>query len=120
MVKANGFSLAEVIVALTMLSVAVLSVSSAAAAGARWLREAEAETGAALFGSALLDSIAADARPGVGQDSSTRYQANWTVTDSAGSLIVKLAVSYIDGTRARAVALETRTAPKLPLVQRVF
>jgi prepilin-type N-terminal cleavage/methylation domain-containing protein len=120
MVKRNGFSLAEVIVALTMLGVAVLSVSSVAAAGARWLREAEAETGAALFGTAMLDSIAADARPGMGQDSSARYVADWLVTDSAGRMTVLLNVSYVDGTRARTVRLATLAMHKVPVVNRVF
>ncbi|MGH7551691.1 MAG: hypothetical protein ACREMQ_01520 [Longimicrobiales bacterium] len=109
-----GFSLAEALVALVLVGVAVLSLGGAAHAAARLLREAAFSQGAALEAEAVLDSLA-EARV-TGRDVFIRgpYTLSWSAVDSAGVHRLELAIGYPGGSVTRQLGFSRITTPAPP------
>ena len=78
MVTRAGFSLVEVIVALTLLSVGILGVAAGGILATRLLRAAELQETVTNDARALLDSLLEYNVIGAGSDSSSRYRVDWT------------------------------------------
>ena len=85
---ARGFSLVEVIVALTLLSVGLLAVAATAAAAARLLRNAEAHEDLFSRAQSVLDSVAANRLSGSGEIRIALDRLEWTA--SSGSVVVRV------------------------------
>jgi hypothetical protein len=106
----GGFSVAEALVALVLVGVAVLSLGGAANAAARMLLDAALTQGAALEAEVVLDSLA-DARVrGAGVIVRSPYTLSWTAVDSAGLHRAEILVRYAAGGGARQFGLARLTA----------
>jgi Tfp pilus assembly protein PilV len=95
-----GFSLAEALVALVLVGVAVLSLGGAAAAAARLLREAALAQGAAQAAEAVFDSVAAGSA-GSGTVLRGAFTIDWAAIDSGAARHVRVDVRYASGSAAR-------------------
>lgn len=105
-----GSTLAEALVALLLIGVAVLSLGGAASAAAAALRGAALEQGAVLAAEALLDSLAAEADVQPGELMRGPWTLQWMITDSAGSRLIELEVRYADGNAERRLRFGLRSA----------
>ena len=98
MVGKRGFGLIEVIVALTLLGVALLGVAGTTTLAARMMREAQADEHATLEAMQVLDSLMQVDTPRTGQRQSGRIALTWTVsTDSTGLNTIDLSLRYSNG-----------------------
>ena len=103
MVGRRGFGLIEVVVALTLLSVALLGIAGTATLAARMIREAQGDEQATLEAMQVLDSLMQLDTPRTGQRQAGRVALAWTVsTDSAGLSTIDLALRYPNGSALRA------------------
>lgn len=105
-----GSTLAEALVALLLIGVAVLSFGGAASAAAAMLRGAALEQGAVLTAQAVLDSLAAEAVVQPGELVRGPCTLQWSVVDSAGSRLIELEVRYADGSAERQLRFGLRSA----------
>jgi prepilin-type N-terminal cleavage/methylation domain-containing protein len=115
----DGFSLAEVIIALLLLGIAVLSYGAASATAARLLRGAELATGAALLAAATLDSLGRNPLAGADSVRSGPFRGAWIGTDTAGGVLLEIDVQYHDGDRLRSRTFATFAAPAPPRIDRL-
>lgn len=114
MTRRPGFTLAEVLVAMMLLGVGILSLTTAAAAGRSALREAAAESRALLAGSSVLDSLVRLTAPQAGSSTIGPDSISWTVLALTAGIRVDLVVRFRDGTAARSLALTGVAAPPPP------
>lgn len=103
-----GSVLAEAIVALVLIGVAVVSLGGAASAAAAMLRSAVLEQGAALEAEAVLDSLTAEAAVAPGVRTRGPWTLEWTATDTAGTQLIDLEVRYEDGAAERRLGFSVR------------
>jgi prepilin-type N-terminal cleavage/methylation domain-containing protein len=102
MVKRHGFGLVEVIVALTLVGVALLGVAGSALTAAALLRQAEASEQGALQALQLIDSLALIQLPTSGAQQFDRFDISWLVRpDSTGLQHIDVEVAYGDGRALR-------------------
>jgi len=102
MVKRSGFSLIEVLVAMTLLSVALLGVAGSALYAAQLLRQAQARERSTFEAMQVMDSLAGVRTPSSGQRSVDNIELQWVVsTMSVGPASIDLTVSYRDGSARR-------------------
>ena len=114
MIRRHGFTLAEVLVAMMLLGIGVLSLAAAAAAGRSALREAAAESRALLAGSSVLDSLVRLTAPQPGSLTVGPDSVSWSATPISAGVRIDLAVRFRDGTAARTLALTGVAAPPPP------
>lgn len=112
MVTRPGFTLVEVVVALTLLSVAVLSLAASGGLAAGLLRTAEREEAAARLAGSLLDSLVLVPEPGTGTLTRDHLLARWR--GSRGTT-VEVWVSYSDAGTARIHYWTARSLGDLPV-----
>jgi len=86
MVTRRGFSLLEVIVALTLLSIAMLAVASSGLLAARLLSQAEAAEMTAVRAQSVLDSLVINNVRGSGRLVADGYRIEWTAGDTRVSV----------------------------------
>ena len=91
--RRGAFSLVEVIVALTLLSVGLLAVAASAAMAATVLRQSELAEEAAFAASQVLDSLAVAAAPVSARQSRGPLELEWTVSQSERTLHIDLSVA---------------------------
>lgn len=82
MVNRRGFGLVEVIVAMTLIAVGVMSIAAGAAFSSRLLRIAENEEDAAHIAETIIDSIAYSGTRASGASDVGRFHAEWTAAAS--------------------------------------
>lgn len=108
-----GVSLVEALVALTALSIGLVSLGGAATAASTLLRRAALEQGAAREAVLLMDSLAWLSSPGSGAVTRGAYTLSWTGTDSAGLGDVVIRVEFRAGEAARTEQFRARTMAPL-------
>jgi prepilin-type N-terminal cleavage/methylation domain-containing protein len=106
-----GFTLVEVLVSITVLSVAVLCMAASGALAAGLLRTAEREEAAARLAGSLLDSLVLVPDAGSGTVSSGDLFARWE--GSRGGTIA-VWVSYTDAGSPRVHYWSARSLSDLP------
>lgn len=109
-----GFTLAEVLVATLLLGIGVLSLTTAAAAGRKALREAAAESRALLAGSSVLDSLVRLTSPQPGSSTLGPDSVSWSVVPASAGVRVDLEVTFRDGTAMRTLVLTGVASPPPP------
>jgi prepilin-type N-terminal cleavage/methylation domain-containing protein len=106
----SGFTLIEVMVAVTMLAVGVVALASAAASTTRMIGRGRIDTRAAQLATLKLDSLRALALTATprctglatgGPDAVTNVSLSWTVTVAGTGRTVAVSASYatVGGTR---------------------
>ena len=111
MVARRGFGLIEVVVALTLLSVALLGIAATATLAGRMVREGQADEEAAVEAMQVLDSLMQERQPTAGQRHAGRVSLAWTVTtDSAGLSTIDIAARYPNGSQLRTASLRALSA----------
>ena len=83
-----AFSLVEVIVAMTVLSIGSLAVTASTIVSVRTFNRAEQQENALREAEAVLDSLLAAPAASPGSRASTHLTLSWTVSDSSGVVIV--------------------------------
>lgn len=107
-----GYTLVEVIVAMTLLAVGLVGIVAMEGLAVRWLREAEAHSDAIEVAGTVLDSLLTVAVPEAGERTESRYQVRWA-TEPVGMMTrIDLEVAYHDGTAGRRVRFEMFHAPQ--------
>jgi type II secretory pathway pseudopilin PulG len=96
MVKRGGFTLVEVIVAISLLTLAVLTFAASVTVAAAMLRSAGREEAAARLAASLLDSLLLEPAPGSGSVRNGDLTAEWS---GAAGGHVTLSVSYEEAGR---------------------
>lgn len=90
MVRRGGFGLVEVIVAMTLIAIGIMSIAAGAAFSSRLLRIAENGEDAARIAEVLIDSIAYSGTGGAGSADIERFHAQWTAAGSGVRLDMTL------------------------------
>jgi prepilin-type N-terminal cleavage/methylation domain-containing protein len=111
MVKRPGFTLVEVVVSITLLSVAVLAFAASGALAAGLLRTAEREDAATRLAASLLDSLALVPDPGAGLMVQGAMAASWSGTRSGS---IALSISYVDAGQPRLLRWSGYSLADLP------
>lgn len=114
MVRRAGFTLVEVLVATTLLSVAILTLCATGALACGLIRTAQKEEAAARIAGTLLDSLMHAASPGSGTLAEGGVVVAWKAEASGA---ITLSVSYADGGVRRAhtwTGRSLRFLPELP------
>src|SRR5512142_704193 len=82
----EGFSLIEILFAVTFLAIGILAVASMIPAGTRGVTQSRALTSGLMAAQVKLEDLKGTAftslTPGTYSDSTTWYHRTWTVTDS--------------------------------------
>jgi general secretion pathway protein I len=104
--RARGFTLLEVLLAFTLLAVAMGLLISTLGGGLRQVAEAEYETEAALHAQSILDGLGTlqPIRPGTTDGTSADERFRWTMS-----------IAEIEDPAPREVAAATPGAPAVPL-----
>jgi prepilin-type N-terminal cleavage/methylation domain-containing protein len=113
MVMRRGFGLVEVIVAMTLLGVGVLSIAAGAAFASRIVSIAETEENAARLAATILDSLAVLPSWTDGVTDTDRLHARWSAGAAGDEATVVISVRT-DSTTV--FTYMTTTPPRLPLV----
>ncbi len=114
MVKRPGFGLVEVVVAITLLGIGVMSVGASAAFASRILRMAENQEAAARLAGALVDSLAMAASAVAGESGADRFRAVWrTGSDGELTVVVVMRDPPHDTVASAAITLAV-PLPRLP------
>ena len=107
----RGFGLIEVVVALTLLSVALLGMAATVTLAGRMVHAGQADEEAAVEAMQVLDSIMQVRQPTAGQRRAGRISLAWTVTtDSAGLSTIDIAVRYPNGSQLRTTTFRALSA----------
>jgi prepilin-type N-terminal cleavage/methylation domain-containing protein len=114
MVNRNGFGLVEVIVAMTLLAVGVVSVAASASFASRLLRVSEDREAASRIAAALMDSLAALPNAGSGERDVERFHVEWGAGSASGT--IRVVITNRDLPVPPVVYLESVALPSLPLV----
>ena len=96
--RRGGFTLVEVVVSITLLSVTVLTLAASGALAAGVIRTAEREEAATRFAGSLLDSLVLAPEPGSGTVTSGDMVAHWS---GAGGGSITLSMGYQEAGIAR-------------------
>ena len=91
MVVRRGFSLIEVIVAMTLLSIALLAIAASGLFAARMLQEGRVRERAVVNAMTLADSLVVARAQGTGVKNAGLYRLEWSAADSTASVVVQLA-----------------------------
>jgi len=110
MVSRGGFTLVEVIVAITLLSIAVLTLAASGTFAAEQIRLAHQEDAAAILAAALLDSLALAPDPGAGVITTGGLTAHWW---GAADGAITVAVTGPGASADRAYSWNGRSQPRL-------
>jgi prepilin-type N-terminal cleavage/methylation domain-containing protein len=104
MVMRRGFSLIEVLIAMTLLSVALLGVAGSAAMASQVLRQAQMRERSTLEALQIIDSLTREPQPVPGQRLIGNLTLRWVVTRSSnGTDAIDLTVEYLEGNAIRSV-----------------
>jgi prepilin-type N-terminal cleavage/methylation domain-containing protein len=112
-----GYSLVEVLVALTLLAVGALGAAAATQAALAALRHAEAHHDAVTLAAVVLDSLRQSHAPLDGSRVEGRYLLSWSVSGD-GAAEILLAVEFPDGAARRRLefaALHSPPPPRFPV-----
>lgn len=112
-VSGRGYTLVELIVAVTVVAVGVLAAASSAAPVARLVRWGGAESGAMAAASSALETLRARGCAGLASGDTViagRYHVSWNAEADGALRAVRLTVSYATGTAQRSDTLETARA----------
>lgn len=101
--RAAGMSLIELIVALTVLAVAVLGLAGAAAVAHRSFASATAIERAAQAAAAVLDSLMHEAVPADGERIGQGVAVTWTVAADGALRRITATVAVADAGRTRRI-----------------
>ncbi len=108
----EGFSLIEILFALTFLAVGILAVASMIPAGTRGVTQSRALTSGLMAAQVKLEDLKGtpftSLTPGTYSDSTSWYQRTWTVTDSvpmAGCKRLDVSVTWIDARGSQSTQL---------------
>lgn len=95
----RGFSLVEVIVAMTLLSIGLLAVAASGLAAARLMSASHAAEHAAAMVSSLADSLIQTRAVGSGNSATGSLQLRWTAELAKDSLTRTIVIEgdYFDG-----------------------
>ena len=88
MVIRRGFSLVEIIVALTLLSVAMLGVAGSGLMAAQLLAQAELHEAVTIRAQSILDSLVIHEVVGSGRVRLTPFDIDWTATQEDATVNV--------------------------------
>ncbi|HEX6308347.1 MAG TPA: prepilin-type N-terminal cleavage/methylation domain-containing protein [Longimicrobiales bacterium] len=99
-----GFTLVELIVGLTILSITLLGLAGAAAVAHRSFRGAAAVGRGTDAAALVLDSLLREANPMDGQRQEARATLRWTVRGDSTGTHIDLVVDVPDGARVRTLA----------------
>lgn len=101
--RAAGFTLIEILFALTFLAVGILAVASMIPAGTRGLTQSRVLTSGLMAAQVKLEELRGTAyqtlAPGTFSDSTSYFKRTWTVTDSipmAGCKKIQVTVNWKD------------------------
>lgn len=101
--RAAGFTLIEILFAITFLAVGILAVASMIPAGTRGVTQSRALTSGLMAATVKLEELKGTAyqtlAPGTFSDSTSYYKRTWTVTDSipmAGCKKIQVTVNWQD------------------------
>ena len=101
MVSQKGFSLIEVLIAMTLFGVALLGVAGSALLAGQVMREAQVRERSTIEAMQVIDSLARVQYPVSGQRSVGALQLRWIVNwPGSGPARIEVIVEYTDG-RAR-------------------
>jgi Tfp pilus assembly protein PilV len=101
-----GFTLAEVVVSLTLVATALFGVTAASAWAVRTTMSAEALETALAQGDALLDSLVRSPSPTSGAARRGANTIRWETTPSPAGSKIDLHVDYFDGASPRTLSIE--------------
>lgn len=112
MVNSKGFSLIEVLIAMTLFGVALLGVAGSAILAGRVMNQAQARERSTLEAMQIIDSLTRVREPSSGQRVVGRMQLRWIVTaPSIGPSEIEVIVEYPDGSALRTARFRTIHAP---------
>jgi len=86
----SGYALAELIVAVTLLAIGLLTAAGTAVLAMRWLGQARAEEIAVTHALAILDSVAASPAAAAGSQSVDGVEFRWSVASEATGRTVRI------------------------------
>lgn len=86
----SGFSLAEVIVAMTLLSIGTLAVAATGFVAAQAFTQAELQERVSREAEAILDSLVASPQSGAGARTMNGASLVWTAADSGGVVTMRV------------------------------
>ncbi|HEX6135802.1 MAG TPA: prepilin-type N-terminal cleavage/methylation domain-containing protein [Longimicrobiales bacterium] len=104
MIGRAGFSLVELIVALTILAVTLLGLAGAAAVAHRSFLAAAAVERGTDAAALVLDSLLREPAPVSGTRSDPRAVLRWTIRDDSVGTHIDLLLDVPDGPRTRTLA----------------
>ena len=97
-----GFSLVEVLIAMTLFGVALLGVAGTAILAGQVMRQAQARERSTLEAMQVIDSLARVQHPVSGQRSIGAMQLRWIVSSPAGGPAeIEVIVEFSDGRELR-------------------
>ncbi len=112
MVSSKGFSLIEVLIAMTLFSIALLGVAGSAVLAGQVMREAQARERSALEALQVIDSLARVQQPRSGQRTVGRMHLRWIVSaPTNGTATIDVTVEYPDGSTWRTVRFHSAHVP---------
>jgi prepilin-type N-terminal cleavage/methylation domain-containing protein len=111
MVNSKGFSLIEVLIAMTLFGVALLGVAGSAILAGQVMNQAHARERSTMEALQVIDSLTRVREPRSGQRAVGRMQLHWTVTaPSSGPSEIEVMVEYPDGRALRTARFRTTHA----------
>jgi prepilin-type N-terminal cleavage/methylation domain-containing protein len=109
-VNRAGFSLAELIVAMTILSLGVLVLAAAATHAQRSFTDAEALDRAARVAATVLDSLVRVPDPQPGSLELDRVAIHWTMSPGSGVTTIRADVEVAGAGRSHRIVFHARRA----------
>jgi prepilin-type N-terminal cleavage/methylation domain-containing protein len=109
-VRRAGFSLVELIVAMTILSLGVLVLAAAGSYAQRSFAAAESVERAATAAALVLDSLMHVAVPADGARVHDEVRVSWTTRTAGGLLVVRADVKFADGGRSHRIVFHASRA----------
>jgi prepilin-type N-terminal cleavage/methylation domain-containing protein len=104
----DGFSLVELIVALTVLGVGILGVVAAATAAQRSFAVAAAEERATRAAAVVMDSLLRDSAPAAGERQLFGLSASWETTADREIMDIVTTVEAAHGSNTRPLKFHAR------------
>ncbi|HEY0809272.1 MAG TPA: prepilin-type N-terminal cleavage/methylation domain-containing protein [Longimicrobiales bacterium] len=90
--RRRGFTLAEVIVAMTLLSICTLAVAATGLVAARAFTQAEIQERVLREAESILDSLAAGPTNSAGTRELAGARLSWTATDSSSAVVMRVKI----------------------------
>ncbi|MEX2282867.1 MAG: prepilin-type N-terminal cleavage/methylation domain-containing protein [Gemmatimonadota bacterium] len=111
MVSPKGFSMIEVLIAMTLFGIALLGVAGSAILAGQVMNQAHARERSTLEALQIIDSLTRVREPSSGQRLIGRMQLRWTVSaSSSGPAEIEVIVEYPDGGALRTARFRTTHA----------